>query len=286
MSTKQKIQLGFSSCPNDTFIFAAMIQEKSDTEGLIGNRGIEDVEELNRRAFKTDLDVTKISFNAYTKLVKDYVLLDAGAALGENCGPLIIAKKPMKMEDLQDTKIAIPGIHTTANLLMNLAFPKHSHKEEMLFSDIEEAILNGQVDAGLIIHESRFTYQAKGLYKILDLGEYWENKTKTPTPLGGILVKRELGIELIQKINRVLKRSVQFAFDNPKSGLEFIRQHAQEMSEEVMYKHIQLYVNNYSLDLGTTGKNAVQQLFDQATKAGFIDEVKQDLFITQANLKF
>ena len=225
------------------------------------------------------MDVTKISFNAYTRLIDQYILLDAGAALGENCGPLVITKEAMSMDELQNKRIAIPGINTTANLLLTLAFPDYKNKVEMLFSDIEAAVIKGDVDAGLIIHESRFTYQEKGLQKTLDLGEYWESQTVTPTPLGGILVKRNLGDELIQKINRVLKRSVQFAFDNPKSGLEFIRQHSQEMSEEVMYKHIALYVNHYSLNLGEAGKNAVQVLFDKAIEAGLIKPVNQKLFL-------
>jgi len=279
MEIKQTLKLGFSSCPNDTFIFDAMIHGKIDTEGLNFELIIEDVEELNRRAFNNELDITKISFNAYTKLVNNYILLDSGAALGENCGPLIISKKPIEIEALKNKTIAIPGINTTANLLMKLAFPEYQNKVELLFSDIEKAIIDGDVDAGLIIHESRFTYEAKGLYKVIDIGEYWENVTNTPTPLGGILAKRNLEKDLILKINRVLKRSVEFAFANPKSSFEFIRQHSQEMSEEVMYKHIELYVNHYSLDLGDAGRNAVRTLFKKAQEAGFISEIDKELFL-------
>ena len=279
MHKSQKITLGFSSCPNDTFIFDAMIHGKIDTEGLSFDLIIEDVEELNRRAFNNELDITKISFNAYTKLIENYILLDSGAALGENCGPLIIAKKEVSMDELQDKVIAIPGINTTANLLMSLAFPEHKNKKEMIFSDIEKAIISGEVDAGLIIHESRFTYEQKGLKKALDIGQYWESTTGTPTPLGGIIAKRELGDELIHKVNRVLKRSVEFAFANPKSGIDFIREHSQEMSEEVMYKHIALYVNDYSLDLGANGKLAVEKLFEASKAAGFIKESDKELFL-------
>ena len=279
MQEKHNISLGFSSCPNDTFIFDAMIHGKIETEGLSFDLIIEDVEELNRRAFKNELDVTKISFNAFTHLVDNYILLDSGAALGENCGPLIITKDEMSMDDLQDKVIAIPGKNTTANLLMSLVFPNHKNKKEMLFSDIENAIINKEVDAGLIIHESRFTYLDKGLKKALDIGEYWESTTGTPTPLGGIIAKRELGEELINKINRVLKRSVEFAFANPKSGFDFIRKHSQEMSEEVMYKHIALYVNDNTLDLGAKGKEAVKRLFIESEKAGFIGEIEKDLFL-------
>ncbi len=279
MNTKQIIRLGFSSCPNDTFIFDAMIHHKIDTEGLDFELIIEDVEELNRRAFTNDLEVTKISFNAYTQLVNKYILLDAGAALGENCGPLLISKKPLTMDELRNKKIAIPGVNTTANLIMSLAFPEIDNKIEMLFSDIEEAVLSEEVDAGLIIHESRFTYEDKGLYRIIDLGEYWEDVTNTPTPLGGIIAKRTLDRDLILKINRVLKKSLEFAFAHPKSGLDFIKKHAQEMSEEVMYKHIGLYVNHYSLSLGEKGKEAVTVLFQRAEEAGFISPVKKKLFL-------
>lgn len=264
-----KISLGFSSCPNDTFIFDAMIHHKIDTEGIDFELFIGDVEELNRKAFQSELDITKISFNAFTRLTDNYDLLDSGAALGENCGPLIIAREPLDLREISTKKIAIPGINTTANLLMSFAFPEANNKEEMLFSDIENAVLTGKVDIGLIIHESRFTYAQKGLIKLADIGEIWETKTGTPTPLGGIIIKKSLGKEMIEKINRILHRSVQFAFDNPKSGFDFIRSHSQEMSEEVMYKHIKLYVNDYSLSLGEKGKKSVEKLFEVAKNIGF-----------------
>jgi 1,4-dihydroxy-6-naphthoate synthase len=275
----QTITLGFSSCPNDTFIFDAMIHHKIDTECIEFECIIEDVEQLNRRAFEQQLDVTKISFNAFTHLVDHYVLLDSGAALGENCGPLVIAKKPLSMHQLEGKTIAIPGKNTTANLLLSLAFPQLQNKKEMLFSDIEQAVLKGEVDAGLIIHESRFTYAQKGLQKIMDLGEHWENTTASPTPLGGIIAHRKLNKELIEKINRVLHRSVAFAFANPKSGLEFIRLHSQEMSEEVMYQHIALYVNHYSLLLGAEGRKAIELLFETSIRAGFIAKPQLPLFV-------
>lgn len=183
------------------------------------------------------------------------------------------------MDDIKDKVIAIPGKNTTANLLMTLAFPEHKNKKEMLFSDIQQAIIDGKVDAGLIIHESRFTYEGIGLKKVLDIGEYWENTTGTPTPLGGIIIKRDLSDDLTHKVNRVLKRSVEFAMQNPKSGIDFIRKHSQEMSEEVMYKHIALYVNDYSVDLGDRGKEAIQRLFLESNKAGLIEEPDKKLFL-------
>ena len=279
MSKTQKISLGFSSCPNDTFIFDAMIHGKIDTEDLEFELFIGDVEELNRKAFSNELDITKISYNAYTRLAKDYVLMDSGSALGENCGPLIIANKDFNLSDLPTKSIAIPGVNTTANLLLSIAFPQVKNKQEMIFSDIEKSVLNGTVDAGLIIHESRFTYKEKGLKRIIDLGEYWEKLTNTPTPLGGIIAQRKLENEILQKINRVLKRSVQFAFDNPKSGLDFIKIHSQEMSEEVMYKHIGLYVNHYTLDLGIAGRKSVETLFAKAKELDLIDVIEKDLFL-------
>ncbi len=278
MNTR-KLTLGFSTCPNDTFIFDAMVNGKIDTEGLEFEVFMGDVEELNKRAFSGESHITKISFNAFTRLSGTYILLDSGAALGENCGPLIIARQDFPLEELKNKKTAIPGINTTANLLMSFAFPEVKDKREMLFSEIENAVLTGEVDAGLIIHESRFTYSSKGLVKLADVGEIWEAATGTPTPLGGIIAKRDLGRDMLLKINRVLRRSVEFAFANPKSGLDYIRSHAQEMSEEVMYKHIGLYVNDYTLSLGEKGRESVLKLFETAHKLGFSENSEGDLFL-------
>ncbi len=271
------ITLGFSPCPNDCFIFDAMLHGKIDTEGLHFDVHMEDVETLNQRAFGGELDVTKLSYHAYAHLTKNYQLLNSGSALGNNCGPLLIANTDLEIHS--DTKIAIPGKYTTANFLLSLAYPEATNKEEMLFSEIEDAVLTGKVEAGLIIHENRFTYEAKGLKKIIDLGEYWETLTKAPIPLGGIVIKREFPEELKKKFDRVLRKSVEFAFANPKSSLNFVKEHAQEMSEEVMYKHIELYVNNYSVDLGTEGKRAVKLLFDKAEEWGVINKIEEDIFL-------
>ena len=276
---KKKLTLGFSSCPNDTFIFDAMIHNKIDTEGIDFKIFIGDVEELNKKAFNQELDITKISFNAFTRLTDNYVLLDSGAALGENCGPLIISDRSVDLTELKRKRIAIPGINTTANLLMSFAFPEVENKVEMVFSDIENAVLHKEVDAGLIIHESRFTYKEKGLYKLADVGEIWENRTGTPTPLGGIIAKHNLGDNTLHKINRVLRKSVEFAFENPKSGLDFIRSHAQEMSEEVMYKHINLYVNDYTVSLGEKGRKSVEKLFRIAVNLGLIKKIPTTIFL-------
>lgn len=274
-----KLSLGFSPCPNDTFIFDAMIHGKINTEGLEFDVRLGDVEELNQQAFAGNLDVTKLSYHAYAYLTDKYCLLDAGSALGNNCGPLLIARAPMPQEEIIEAKIAIPGKYTTANFLLGYAYPQARHKVEMLFSDIEDAVLRGDVDAGLIIHENRFTYQQKGLVKLADLGEYWENSTQMPIPLGGIVIRRDLPPDLQLKVNRVLQRSVQFAFDNPKSSLAYVRAHAQEMDEAVMYQHIKLYVNDYTENLGERGRAAVQHLFDIAVKNGVIPAQRQALFL-------
>lgn len=281
-----KLTLGFSPCPNDTFIFDALIHHKIDTEGLEFEVFYDDVETLNQKAFRGELDVTKLSYHAFAYVADQYVLLDSGSALGFGVGPMLISKFEFSISDLNnpDHTIAIPGKYTTANFLLGLALPDATNKREMVFSEIEDALLNENVDVGLIIHENRFTYQNKGLKKIIDLGDYWEKLTGLAIPLGGIVANRKLPLDVQQKLNRVLKRSVQFAFDNPKSGLEFIRSHAQEMSEEVMYKHIDLYVNQYSLELGTEGKKAIKLLFDTAKEKNIIPEINEELFVNPGPL--
>ena len=274
-----KLTLAFSSCPNDTFIFDAMVHQKIDTEGLEFELTLGDVEELNKMAFENKVDITKLSYNAYAYVSDSYVLLNSGSALGRNNGPLLISKRKVYPDEVSDLKIAIPGKYTTAKLLLDIAFPKLKHTGEYLFSDIETAVADEEVDAGLIIHENRFTYQAKGLKKIIDLGEFWEKKTSLPIPLGGIVVSRQLPVNQQVKINRVLKRSIKFAFENPKESFPFVKQYAQEMDEEVMYKHIQLYVNQFTQDLGKTGKQAVEKLYAVAQELKIIPNITKNIFI-------
>lgn len=273
------LSLGFSPCPNDTFIFDAMIHGKIDTEGLNFEVQLGDVEALNQLAFKGSLDITKLSYHAFAYLLEQYVLLDAGSALGNNCGPLLIAKQALSKDEINQAIIAIPGKYTTANLLLGLAYPNAQFKKEYVFSDIESAVLNGEVDAGLIIHENRFTYQDKGLIKLIDLGEFWEKTTKQAIPLGGIVIKRTLAPEIQQKVNRVMARSVQFALDNPQASSQFVQAHAQEMNTEVMYQHINLYVNNYTANLGKEGKAAVSHLFQEAKDKQIIPINNQSIFL-------
>lgn len=279
-----KLSLAFSPCPNDCFMFDAMVHDRIDTEGLEFSATLADIEALNHSTFAGEPDVSKLSFHAYAYCTDSYVLLDAGSALGRNCGPLLIARRPIAREEVErgQISIAIPGKYTTANFLCGLAFPAAQNKTEVLFSEIEPALLAGKFDAGVIIHENRFTYQAKGLRKIVDLGEFWEAETGAPIPLGGIVVKRSLPDDVKQAINRVMRRSVEYAFAHRNASLPYVRAHAQEMSEEVMYQHIDLYVNEYSVDLGRDGRRAVEVLFDRARRAGIVPAVGRDLFLGRA----
>ena len=257
-----KVTLGFSTCPNDTFIFDAIVNNKIDTEGLEFEVILADVERLNKWAIKQKLDITKISYNAFLHCVSDYVLLDSGSALGSNCGPILLKLPDTKLN--KNSKIGIPGKYTTANMLLSIAFPEFNNIVEMLFSDIEDCVIKGIVDGGLIIHENRFTYKNKGLVKVKDLGEFWEQTTNLPIPLGGIVVKRKFSLETQHKINRIIRRSISYAFSNPKSSLNYIRTHAQQMREEVINAHIKLYVNDFSLSLGDKGRRSIETLFNKA----------------------
>src|SRR5690554_2042246 len=283
-----KLSLGFSPCPNDTYIFDALIHQKIDTEGLTFEVHYEDVETLNQHAFSQVLDITKLSYHAFAFAAPNYELLDAGSALGFGVGPLLIGRDPKLVQNLefmdedaiQKLRVGIPGKFTTANFLLGLAYPALINKQEMLFSEIEDALLAGEIDLGLIIHENRFTYESRGLMKVEDLGDYWEKTTNMPIPLGGIVIKRNLPDAIKQKVNRVLRRSVQFAFDHPTSGIAFIRSHAQAMDDEVMYQHIQLYINKYSLDLGDMGRKAIEQMFERARALKLIpNQPELSLFI-------
>ena len=276
------LSLGFSPCPNDCFMFDAIVNRRIDLEGLEFSVRLADVEALNEAAFAGAADVTKLSYHAYAYCTDAYVLLDAGSALGRNCGPLLISKREISQREIAEggLRIAIPGKYTTANFLLGLAFPNARDKTPLLFSAIEPALLNGEFDAGLIIHENRFTYEAKGLKKIIDLGEFWEAETGAPIPLGGIVIKRGLPDEVKQSVNRVLRRSVEYAFAHRDASLPFVREHAQEMSEEVMYQHIDLYVNEYSVDLGEEGRRAVRLLFERAQASTIIAAVNEPLFLS------
>lgn len=274
-----KLSIGFSPCPNDTFIFDALVHGKIDTEGLEFEPVLADVEALNQGAFAQRLDITKLSYHALGHVLDNYALLHSGSALGRNCGPLLIAREAIPQDQIAAKKIAIPGKYTTANFLFSIAFPDAKFKEERLFSDIENDVLSGRVDVGLIIHESRFTFQEKGLVQLMDLGEYWEQTTGLPIPLGGIALRRNLPIAIHQKVDRVLRRSVAYAQAHPESSLDYVRQHAQEMDTAVMYQHIGLYVNDFTLDLGEEGRGAVERLFGLARERALIPPAAMGIFV-------
>jgi len=254
------LTLGFSPCPNDTFIFDALVNKKIDTEGLDFDVRLEDVETLNQWAMQGRLDVSKISYGVLPLVSEKYHLLDAGGALGKGVGPLLIARQPIAAADIPHGAIAIPGQRTTAHLLFSLAYPEARNKEFMIFSSIEEAVLSGKVECGVIIHENRFTYQQKGLVKLADLGEFWEAATGAPIPLGGILLRKDHDPTLAQKVNGLIRQSLEYAFARYPQLPDYVRQHSQEMEEQVMRQHIDLYVNNYSLSLGEDGRRAVDTL--------------------------
>ena len=257
-----KLTLGFSPCPNDTFIFDAMVNKKIDTGGLDFDVHLEDVQTLNENALAGNTDITKISYGVLPLVLDNYTLLNSGGALGKGVGPLLIANKIIEEDTIGQKIIAIPGKNTTAHMLFSAAFPKAANKRFMLFSQIEKAVLDGTVDAGVIIHENRFTYQQRGLVKIIDLGEYWERVTDSPIPLGGIVMRKNFPAALQAQVDRLIRSSVEYAFSNYPLITDYVKQHSQEMEQSVMRQHIDLYVNNYSVDLGEKGKAAVKKLLE------------------------
>lgn len=275
-----KLSLGFSPCPNDTFIFDALIHNKLPDTHFSYDVTLADVEALNQAAFRAELDITKLSFHAYAHVTQKYQLLNTGSALGRNVGPLLIAKKKLNADEVNQAKIAIPGKYTTANFLLSLAYPKATQKYETLFSEIENDVISGKADAGLIIHENRFTYQDRGLVKIQDLGTFWESTTGHPIPLGGIVIKRDLPDEVKIRFEQQLRASVVSARQNPEQTIDYVRAHAQEMEEKIMFQHIGLYVNEFTEDLGDTGRQAVRYLFSEAQRQQIIPPIHEPLFVS------
>ena len=242
-----KLTLGFSPCPNDTFIFEAMVHGRVDTEGLEFDWFLADVEELNRRAVEGSVDITKMSFHAYARTAQKYLILDSGSALGRSNGPLVVSRRPVMPDELDDALIAIPGKYTTANLLFSIFWPGATRKREYLFSDIPGAVLSGEADAGLIIHETRFTFRSMGLTMVADTGAMWEKMTGLPVPLGGIVISRNIDPFVASNVERAIRRSIEYARSSPRESVDFIRQHARETDAEVTREHIKLYVNDFSL---------------------------------------
>lgn len=270
--------LAFSPCPNDTFIFDALVNKKIDTEGLEFEVHLEDVQTLNQWALQGKMDFTKISYGVLPLILNDYQLLNSGGALGKGVGPLLISNKELEIgnweatnkqqlttkNEKQETRniVAIPGENTTAHLLFSLAYPNITNKKFMVFNAIEDYVLSNENALGVIIHENRFTYQQKGLHKVLDLGAYWEQTIKLPIPLGGIAANKKVGKKINEQVDRLIKKSLEYAFKNYPYITDYVKQHSQEMEENVMRQHIDLYVNNFSLDLGVEGKAAVVKLLE------------------------
>ena len=254
-----KLTLGFSPCPNDTFIFDALVNKKIDTGGIEFEARLEDIQTLNEMAASAELDITKLSFPAFFRNETSYSMLQSGAAMGKGVGPLLIARRMVDVPDIEHCRIAIPGEQTTANFLLHFAFPSAKKREPMLFSNIEDAVLTGKTDLGVIIHENRFTYHQKGLIKVCDLGQVWEERQKAPIPLACIAAKTTLSEDLRNTVSGLIRKSVEYAFSNYPAITDYTRQHAQEMEESVMKQHIELYVNEFSIDLKEAGHKAIEQ---------------------------
>jgi 1,4-dihydroxy-6-naphthoate synthase len=254
--------LGFSPCPNDTFIFDALVNKKIDTGDFKFTVRLEDVETLNELAKNNVLDFTKISYGVLPLVAKNYQVLNSGSALGKGVGPLLISKETVNFKDVENYTIAIPGENTTAHLLFSLAFPNAKKKVFKRYDEIENAVLQSEEVLGVIIHENRFTYMNKGLYKIVDLGNYWEEKTSLPIPLGGIVGKKNIDENILKQVDSLIRKSIEYSFSHYPFISDYIKKHSQEMEEEVMKKHIDLYVNDYTIDLGEKGKNAIEKFIE------------------------
>jgi 1,4-dihydroxy-6-naphthoate synthase len=277
---KQKITLGFSPCPNDTFIFDALVNNKIDTEDFSFEVILEDVQTLNSWAIQGKLDITKLSYGVLPLVLDNYLVLNSGSALGKGVGPLLIANAAFDIQQnkVEEQLIAIPGENTTAHMLFSLAYPNAKNKVFLRYDEIENFVLENK-GLGVIIHENRFTYADKGLQKIIDLGDYWERETMNPIPLGGIVIRRSYSLEMQKKIDSLIKKSIEYAYNNYPALTDYIRQHSQEMSEDVMRKHIDLYVNNYSIDLGEEGKSAIKKLMEVYKQATNKTVKTENIFI-------
>lgn len=272
------LKLAFSSCPNDTFMFNGIVSGAVPVPWPFELR-IGDIAELNRWALNGETDITKLSYFTYFQLADEYMMLNAGAALGRGCGPLVISKQPMRPEELADCRVAVPGLNTTAFLLFKSFCPQCRKVVPMLFSNIEQAILDKEVDAGLIIHETRFTYQKRGLIKVVDLGKWWETSTGHAIPLGCIAVKRERAEAIGTPFDKALRASVEQAFLQRETTYPFVRKHAKELNQFVIDAHIDLYVNKFSIDIGQEGRAAVRFLFKKAVEIGTVPRTRHDIFL-------
>ena len=281
-----KLAIGFSPCPNDTFIFDALVNNKINSDGITFEAHLEDVETLNQMAIQETLMVSKVSYAVIPEVLENYIVLNSGSALGTGVGPLLIGISHIPENEINNCLIAIPGQHTTAHRLFSLAFPGAKNKIFLRYDEIEEFVLSGAsspagapVKAGVIIHENRFTYENKGLKKIIDLGNFWQRKTGLPIPLGGIIGKRGLDVGLLKKVDSLIKESITYAYKNYPELSDYIRNNSQEMDERIMRKHIDLYVNNYSLNLGPEGEKAVTEFLNIKHQPGF-DPLSKPVFLS------
>lgn len=280
---KKKLSLAYSTCPNDTYIFYALAHEKIDLDDLSFKIMLNDVEHLNQEAKKGIIDISKLSFTAIGQLMETYGLLRSGAALGRGCGPLIVARKGSDLSKFKSGRIAVPGLWTTANLLLSLFMDKNPNVVPMSFDKIMPAVSSGEFDGGVIIHEGRFTYENYNLECLADLGEWWESETRQPIPLGGIVIRRDISQEIICKVQSQIRKSIEFAYRNPSQTNNYIKFHAQELSEDVVSQHIKLYVNEFSLDIGKEGETAIETLFTKARKRGILPNSDKSLFACENN---
>ena len=272
------LTLGYSPCPNDTFIFYGLVHGRIAGAPAFTEL-LEDIATLNQMAMGGELDVTKISFHAFAHVRDRYCLLHSGGALGRGCGPLVVASQAVAPGELAAKRIAVPGKFTTAALLLRLFAPAAEQLVIVPFDEIMAKVRDGEVDAGIIIHESRFTYPQYGLREVMDLGQWWEETSGHPIPLGGILARRDLGAELITRVDRALRASVEYAHSHPDKVRGYVRDHAHEMEDEVMDAHIDLYVNDYTLDYDTDGEKAIADLFGSAEAAGIVEKSETPIFI-------
>ena len=285
------LSLGFSPCPNDTFIFDALVNKKIDTEGLEFNVQMHDVQTLNEMAIDNKIDITKISYGSLPLLLDNYIVLNSGSALGIGVGPLLISSFTLPSPAVKQCTIAIPGKNTTAHVLFSLAYPDAHNKVFLRYDEIENFVLGNKgsldniqaVKLGVIIHENRFTYQDKGLVKQTDLGHFWEEETGFPVPLGGIVAKRSLPSDIIAKVERLIKKSIEYSYEQAGRLSNFIRDNAQEMSEEVMRQHIALYVNDFTLDLEENGREAIRKFIQVHSAINKLEINTSQLFFQPNN---
>lgn len=278
MQIVKPLSLAYSTCPNDTYIFFALTHGKIDMGDLSFDIRLSDVEHLNQTAKNEMVDISKLSFAAIGHLLETYGLLRSGAALGRGCGPLIVARKETDPGRIHSARIAVPGLWTTANMLLALFTDTMPAVQPMLFDKIMPAVASGEYDFGVIIHEGRFTYENYGLQCLVDLGRWWESETGMPIPLGGIAIRRGLSPEIIRRVEKGIHQSIEYAIGNPRDTDAYVKAHAKELSDDVIRQHIDLYVNDFSLDIGAEGAMAIEVLFSRAKEKGILPECSMPLF--------